>query len=132
MRRLHPDILRQVLEGLHEQGSDAWQDLVSDRVVVNDEFSLSLVIARCMPTPTGLLRWKLRFDTSLMPDITIVVRMDADNRLPLDFYLFPRLDVASDRVRLAEDNGLSLDAYRFDTLDYLYDIAAPVSIVEAA
>ncbi len=53
-----------------------------------------------------------------MPDITIVVRMDADNRLPLDFYLFPRLDVASDRVRLAEDNGLSLDAYRFDTLDY--------------
>jgi hypothetical protein len=35
-------------------------------------------------------------------------------------------------VRLAEENGLSLDAYRFDTLDYLYDIAAPVSIVEVA
>ena len=132
LRRLHPDILRQVLDGLREQGSDAWQDLATNRVVVNDEFSLSIVIARCTPTPTGLLRWKLRFETSLMPDITIVVRMDADNRAPLDFYLFPRLDVASDRVRLAEENGLSLDAYRFDTLDYLFDIAAPVSIVEAA
>jgi hypothetical protein len=33
---------------------------------------------------------------------------------------------------LAEDNGLSLDAYRFDTLEYLYDIAAPVRIAEAA
>mgnify|MGYP006160080257 CR=1 FL=1 len=29
-------------------------------------------------------------------------------------------------------HGLSFDAYRFDTLDYLYEIAAPVSIAEAA
>ncbi|MGH3707259.1 MAG: hypothetical protein ACRDRQ_03955 [Pseudonocardiaceae bacterium] len=121
-----------MLDGLREQGSEAWQDLETDRVIVNGEFSLSVVIARCQTTSTGLLRWKLRFDTSVMPDITVVVRMDTDNRAPLDFYLFPRLDVASDRVRLAEDNGLSLDAYRFDTLDYLYDIAAPVRIAEAA
>tara|TARA_R110000782_G_scaffold270373_1_gene370640 strand:- start:7933 stop:9507 length:1575 start_codon:yes stop_codon:yes gene_type:complete len=132
LRKLHPDVLQQVLDGLREQGSEAWQDLETDRVIVNGEFSLSVVIARCQTTSTGLLRWKLRFDTSVMPDITIVVRMDTDNRAPLDFYLFPRLDVASDRVRLAEDNGLSLDAYRFDTLDYLYDIAAPVRIAEAA
>ncbi|MFA7588507.1 MAG: recombinase, partial [Novosphingobium sp.] len=32
----------------------------------------------------------------------------------------------------AEENGLSLDAYRFESLDYLYEIAAPVSIAEAA
>ncbi len=132
LRRLHPDILQQVLEGLREQGSNVWQELTTDRVIVNGEFSVSIVIVRCTPTQTGLLRWKLRFDTSLMPDITIVVRMDSNNRAPLDFYLFPRLDVASDRVRLAEENGLSLDAYRFDTLDYLYDIAAPVSVAEAA
>jgi len=79
-----------------------------------------------------LLRWKLRFDTSLGTDITIVVRMDSANRAPLDYYLFPRIDIASDRVRLAEENGLSLDAYRFESLDYLYEIAAPVSIAEAA
>ncbi len=132
LRKLHPDVLRQVLDGLREQGSEAWQDLGTDRVIVNGEFSVSVVIVRCITTPTGLLRWKLRFDTSLMPDITIVVRMDASNRSPLDFYLFPRLDVVADRVRLAEENGLSLDAYRFENLDYLYEIAAPVSIAEAA
>ncbi|MBY0303588.1 MAG: recombinase family protein [Sphingomonas sp.] len=132
LRKLHPDVVLQVLDGLREQGSEAWQDLETDRVIVNGEFSLSVVIVRCLTTPSGLLRWKLRFDTSVMPDITIVVRMDTENRTPLDFYLFPRLDVATDRVRLAEDNGLSLDAYRFDSLDYLYDIAAPVRIAEAA
>ena len=132
LRQMHPDVLRQVLDGLRGQGSDAWQDLSSDSVIVNGEFSLSIVIVRCLATPTGLLRWKLRFDTSAMSDITIVVRMDTANRAPLDFYMFPRIDVTSERLRMAEDNGLSLDAYRFDTLDYLYEIAAPVSIAEAA
>jgi len=132
LRQMHPDVLRQVLDGLRGQGSEAWQDLTTDSIIVNGEFSLSIVIVRCLVTPTGLLRWKMRFDTSAMSDITIVVRMDIDNRAPLDFYLFPRIDVTSERLRMAEDNGLSLDAYRFDTLDYLYEIAAPVSIAEAA
>jgi len=91
-----------------------------------------VVTVRCKKKPTGLLRWKIRFDTSRMPDITIVVRMDTANRAAFDYYLFPRLDLVADRLRLAEDNGLSLDAYRFDTLDLLYEIAAPIAIAEAA
>ena len=67
-----------------------------------------------------------------MPDITLVVRMDASNRQPFDYYLFPSLDVAAERVRLAEDNDLLLDAYRFDALDFFYEIAAPVRVAEAA
>lgn len=132
LRKLHPDILRDVLDGLRATGSDAWQDLQTDRVIVNGEFSLSVVVARCIETPTGLLRWKLRFDTSLAPDITIVVRMDSANRAPLDYYLFPRIDMLSEKLRLGEDNALGLDAYRFDDLDLLYDIATPVPLAEAA
>ncbi len=100
LRKLHPGILREVLDGLRATGSDAWQDLEADRIVVNGEFSVSLVIARCIETPTGLLRWQLRFDTSLAPDITIVVRMDSANRAPLDYYLFPRIDMLSEKLRL--------------------------------
>ena len=132
LRRLHPDIVRDILSGLQAQGSDAWQDLASDSIRVNGEFSLAIVLVRCTPTPTGLLRWKIRFDTSHLADITVVVRMDMHNRAPFDYYLFPRIDVASERLRLAEDNDLHLDAYRFDTLDFFYDITAPVAIPEAA
>ncbi|EQB00604.1 hypothetical protein L286_17625 [Sphingobium sp. HDIP04] len=131
LRKLHPEILRQVLDGLKATGSDAWQDLQTDRVIVNNEFSLGVVVARCVEAPTGLLRWQLRFDTSLAPDITIVVRMDSANRAPLDYYLFPRIDMFSEKLRLAEDNALGLDAYRFDDLDLLYEIAKPVPLAEA-
>lgn len=132
LRRLHPDLVSAVIEGLKAEGSDAWRDPASDHIRVNGEFSLSVVIVRCTPTPLGTLRWKIRFDTARMPDITVVVRMDTSNRAPFDYYLFPRMDVAASRLRLAEDNGLSLDAYRFEALDYLYEIAAPVRIAEAA
>lgn len=132
LRQLHPDIVRDILTGLTAEGSDAWLDLASDHIRVNNEFSLSVVIVRCTTTPAGSRRWKIRFDTSQMPDITVVVRMDTSNRAPFDYFLFPRIDIASSRLRLAEDNGLGLDGYRFEALDYLFEIAAPVMIAEAA
>ncbi len=132
LRQLHPSILREVLDGLQASGSEAWREDESDRGIVNGEFSVSVVIARCFETPTGLLRWKLRFDASLAPDITVVVRMDRTNRAPFDYYLFPRLEKLADKVRLSEDNALTLDAYRFDDLDLLYTIAAPIPLPEAA
>lgn len=132
LRRLHADVILEVLGGLSALGSTASKAGVDARFRVNDEFFLSVVIARCQSTPTGLLRWKLRFDTSLNPDITVVVRMDQCNRVPLDYYLFPRLDLAAERIKLAEDNDLGLDAYRFEDLAYFYEIAAPVRIAEAA
>ena len=120
------------MAGLRDAGATVRHAEESDLLDVNGEFSLSVVIARCKETPAGALRWRLRFDTGLKPDITIAARMDAHNRRPLDFYLFPRIDVASVQIRLAEENGLSLDGYRFETLDVLYELAAPVHIREVA
>ena len=103
-----------------------------DLIAVNNEFSLSVVIARCRRTPAGSLRWRLRFDTGLRPDITVAVRMDSENRKPFDYYLLPRIDIAKARLNLAKDNQLQLDAYRFDTLDLLFDLARRTSLLEAA
>src|SRR3546814_8868524 len=82
---MHPEIFSQVLDGLRQAGSDVSEIDGSAQVHVNGEISVSVIIVRCMSTPTGLLRWKLRFDTSLAPDITVVVRMNQTNRLPLDY-----------------------------------------------
>lgn len=131
LRKLHPEILHHVQDGLQASGSALLRDTGTDLVLVNGEFSLSVVIARCNETPTGLLRWQIRFDTTLAPDITVVVRMDSGNRAPLDYYLFPRIDAFSEKLRLAEDNALGLDAYRFDDPGILYEIARPVRLDEA-
>src|SRR3546814_12277599 len=106
-------------------GSDVSEIDGSAQVHVNGEISVSVIIVRCMSTPTGLLRWKLRFDTSLAPDIPVVVRMNQTNRLPLDYYLFPRLYIVSERLNLSEEKGLPLAAYRFDDLDNFYENDPP-------
>jgi DNA invertase Pin-like site-specific DNA recombinase len=132
LRRLHPDIIREIMTRLHAVGATVSYEDDTDHLMVNGEFSLAVVIARCKETPTGALRWRLRFDTGHNPDITVAVRMDARNKHPLDYYLFPRIDRAAEKVRLAEENALSFDAYRVEALDLLYELATPVRIREAA
>lgn len=132
LRRLYPEMVEEIVAGLSEAGATVRRAEETDLFEVNGEFSLSVVIARCKETPAGAFRWRLRFETGLDPDITIAVRMDARNQRPFDFYVFPRIDVASVQIRLAEENGLSLDAYRFETLDILNELAMPIRIREAA
>ena len=82
------------------------------------------MLSRCQLLDNGRRRWKVRFDTSLTPDITVAVRLDETNQAPLDYYLLPRLDFGQSGIHLADHNGLEFESYRFDSLDYLYGMAA--------
>lgn len=132
LRRLHGDVVADILAGLH--GAGAWTsiDEATDLIRVNDEFTLSLTIARSHQTAAGAYRWRLRFDTSLAPDLTVAIRMDGPNKAPLDYYVLPRIDLAQPRLRLASENGVAIDGYRFEALDGLYALAARTPIPEAA
>lgn len=124
LRQLHPTIVAQAMEGLEAAGGTVVQDPITDLLTINAEFTASIVIVRCFQTAAGSLRWKVRLDTALRPDLTVAIRMDADNVSAHDYYLLPRLDMRDAMLRLAEYNGLSLDAYRFETLDPFYAMAA--------
>jgi hypothetical protein len=132
LRRLHPAIVDEIVDGIRFAGGEVEQEEATDLLLVNGEFSASIVVVRCSATAAGSLRWKVRIDTPLKPDLTVAVRMDAENRKPLDYYLLPRLDMHEAVLRLCEFNGLSLDAYRFDTLGALYQMATRVPIRKAA
>jgi hypothetical protein len=132
LRQLHPRVVAATITEIECIGGRAEQDPATDLLTINDEFTASIVIARCQETTSGSLRWHIRFDTSLRPDITVAVRMDSRNREPFDYYLLPRLDMTLPRLRLAEHNGVSLDAYRFETLEPLYGMAARVHLLEVA
>lgn len=124
LRKMHPDIMNTVVEGIHQAGG--WVDRDDDTgiLTVNDEFFLSVVIARCSQTPAGSLRWKLRLEDAVEPSLTVAVRMNVENSEPRDYYILPRFEMRDAFLRLCEWNGLSLDAYRFDSLDFLYGMAA--------
>lgn len=124
LRQLYPSVLSDIVTGIRTTGGSVFIDPDSDLLTINSEFTASIVIARCFQTMGGSLRWKLRLDSPLNPDITIAVRMSDANDIARDFYILPRLDMKAALLRLAEYNGLSFDAYRFDDLSVFYRMTA--------
>ena len=132
LRLMHPKVIADVIGNIRQLGGAINTDPTTDLFVVNDEFTAALVIARCRQKHSGAFRWLIRMDTGLNPDITVAVRMSADNQTPLDYYLLPSLDMTFEKLLLAEDNAVSLDTYRFVTLDFFFGMARRARIPEAA
>jgi len=132
LRRLHPEIIGQTERSIEELGGAVRRDPATDLLTLNGEFTVSLVLSRCQQLDNGRRRWKVRFDASLAPDITVAVRLDGTNRTALDYYLLPRLDFGQPGIHLAEHNGIEFESYRFETLEYLYSMAERRRIRRAA
>ena len=132
LRQLHPRVVAEAEAKIAAIGGAVVRDPATDLLRVNDEFSVSLILSRCHTYDSGSHRWKVRFDTSLRPDITVAIRLDPENQVPLDYYLLPRLDFGSARINLAEQNAIEFESYRFDKLDYLYGMAGRTRLRRAA
>lgn len=132
LRNSFPAVRDGVLAGIRSTGATAEIDPLSDLILINDEFHISLALVRCTETANGRLRWTVKLDTGLIPDISIAVRMDRANQEPQDYYVLPSLDLTIGKLRLAEDNAFALDAYRFTSLDAFYSLCRRTPFWEAA
>jgi hypothetical protein len=132
LRGMHRQAVSDTVQAIEQAGGEVRIDPETDLLIVNDEFTTSIIIGRCLTTSTGAQRWKLRLDAHLRPDITVAIRMDAANLAPLDYYLLPRIDIAQPRLHLSDENGFLLDAYRFDSVETFFDLAARSRIRGAA
>jgi DNA invertase Pin-like site-specific DNA recombinase len=132
LRRMHPAIVADMITEVGRVGGSVDRNPITDLITINREFTISLIVARCQQTNGGNSRWHIRFDTGLKPDMTIAVRMDRANAAPLDYYLLPRIDILTRRLRLAEHNGILLDAYRFETLEPFFGMVKRAKLMEVA
>jgi DNA invertase Pin-like site-specific DNA recombinase len=132
LRRTHAEHCEALVTRLRQCGASVDQDPITDLFIINKEFSISFVVARCQPTAGGTTRWNLRFDTSLRPDVTIAARLDPDNKTVRDYYLFPGIDLFASRLQLRRENGILIDLYRFDDLRFLVSMAGRRPIERAA
>ncbi|MDH7639964.1 recombinase family protein [Sphingomonas oryzagri] len=133
LRLMHPGIVADTAAEIERIGGAVAVDPATDLMRVNDEFSVSLVLARCFETAGGSRRWKIRLDAGLAPDITVAVRMSPGNERPRDYYLLPWIDLGgNDALRLADENGTRLDAYRADDLGPLYHLSRRFRLGHAA
>ena len=132
LRKMYPDVVEGVIRNIQTLGGKVHRDVATEFLSGKNAIKVSLVICRCAPPPAGTTRWKIQLDSSLMPDITIAVRMEPDNRQILDYYLIPAIDVENPQIRLTENNHFSLDAYRFDDLEPFFMLAERAALPEAA
>jgi DNA invertase Pin-like site-specific DNA recombinase len=132
LRALHPGLVDDLVGRLYAVGATVSRDAATDLLLINGEYTATLLLSRCRQTAAGSLRWLARVDQRLAPDITILARMDAANGRPADYYLLPLMDIAAPRLLLCECNGAALDTYQFDTLDYFFTLAARRAIEVAA
>jgi DNA invertase Pin-like site-specific DNA recombinase len=132
LRAMHAQVVTDAVEQIRSLGGHVEVAPVSQLMTINHEFTVSLVISRCLELLSGAFRWNIRLDCGLNADITVAVRMDQGNHEALDYYLLPRMSVAPRKLRLREDNGLSLDAFRYDSLAALFEFAKRVPIGRAA
>jgi hypothetical protein len=120
---MYPGLIGDLTRRLGETGATVAHDARTDLLVINGEYSAAVVLCRCRATPAGSLRWVVRLDRRVAPDITVLARMDPANARPADYYLLPLMDVATPRLVLCEANGAYLDTYQFDTLDQFAALA---------
>jgi DNA invertase Pin-like site-specific DNA recombinase len=132
LRKMHSDAVADVIGQIEDLGGVVRKDDATDLLTINDEFSASIVVARSWQTSAGAMRWLIRFDLDLSPDITVAMRMDAANATAMDYYLLPLIDLEIERLRLAEHNGAHLDTYRFDDLGFFFGMAERAKIWMAA
>ena len=132
IRKMHPEIIAGVMKEILGLGATVRQDLANDLLIINEEVSASLIICRCTQSTAGNNRWKLQFDTGLRPDITIAIRLAANNRDVLDYFLIPALDVENADIRLRDQNHVALDAYRFDDLDAFFLLTERAGLADVA
>jgi DNA invertase Pin-like site-specific DNA recombinase len=132
LRQMHPELVAQAESRIAELGGNVARDATTDLLWVNREFTVSIVLARCTVYDAGRARWKVRLDTGLHPDVSVVVRLTSSNKEVLDYYLLPHLDFGGPRLNLADQNPVEFESYRFETLDYLYAMAERARIRFAA
>jgi DNA invertase Pin-like site-specific DNA recombinase len=132
LRTLYPQLVDDIVRRLDAVGASVTRDATSDLLLINGEYSATMVLSRCRQTPAGSLRWLIQMRRRLVPDITILVRMDAANQRPADYYLLPIMDIDTPKLLLCEANGAHLDTYQFESLDYFAGMAARRKIETAA
>lgn len=132
LRAWRPSVVSSVFDMLGTTARSVERSPETDLLTINAEWTASVVLARCHRQASGSLRWDVRFDMDLVPDITVAVRLDEENKEARDYYLVPRLDMATWPRHLGYENSPLIDGYRFDSLAILSELAARARLREAA
>lgn len=132
LRERFPKIFNETQQKIEAVGGRVSVDSNTQLILVNEEFTVSIVLCRCQLVGATRRRWQVRFDFSLFPDITVAVRMLPGENEVLDYYLFPMIDLVAPNLRLGDTNPKELELYRFESLEILSALSKRFHLSSAA
>ncbi|MES0049280.1 recombinase family protein [Mesorhizobium sp. M0053] len=90
---------------------------------VNEEFCVAIWIAQYRIMVGGYPRWPFWKRGIIGPDVTILIRMEADNQSIRDYLIAPAHEAQSACGALKAENGARLNAFLFPSLDPVVEMA---------
>lgn len=132
LKTLQGTLVATIVEQFTASGALAEPDGETGFLRINEQYTVGFLLTRSRQTAGGALRWLVDLEDDCRADVTVVVRMDASNDQPVDYFLLPRAGIEEGRLRLQEHNGIDVDTYRFDTLAYLVALGGRTNAEEAA
>jgi hypothetical protein len=108
-------LVSEIVAAVTKASASVRQDDPRGLIVVNEELTLSIAIARCFRTRSGL-RWRIPRRADRGADVTILARMAESNAAVRDYYFLPRCGGVLPTGSMPEHNGVELDSFRYDRL----------------
>jgi Recombinase len=115
------NIISAILQAIKSCGADLQSIDPYGLLAINNEFTASVKVARCVHNRAAN-GWKVSFDRSLPPDLTLIVRMAAGNESILDYYVLPSTNIPSKALYIGEHTTMALNSFRFDNLDFFLSL----------
>jgi DNA invertase Pin-like site-specific DNA recombinase len=131
LKRHQSALIDSIVEKMEGCGSTIRRASGHGLLTVNEEFTVSIRIARCHQRRYGH-QWIIRFDRSQHADISVLVRLEAGNECILDYFVFPSAEIIEKHLRLTHHNRVAMDAYRFDDLKFFLALCRRTTIEGAA
>jgi DNA invertase Pin-like site-specific DNA recombinase len=122
IRKRHRDLCAMVKASLRSLDATVEDQDESDTLLINGQFTISIVLCYCNETPSGN-RWLVRLNGPSTPDITLAARLGTGNAEILDYFLLPSSDRSVKKIWLTAENQCRLEVFRFENLDFFLSLA---------
>ena len=101
------NIISAILQAIKSCGAELQSIDPYGLLSINNEFTASIKVAGCVHNRPGN-GWKVSFDRTLPPDLTLIVRMAAGNESILDYYVLPSTDIPSKALYIGEHMTMAI------------------------
>ncbi|EDW0111019.1 recombinase family protein [Salmonella enterica] len=128
LRKSYSDLIESFKKEIENCNCKIEDEPNTQKLIINNNMSVSVIVSKCKKLKSGKFRWKIRLEPGHTSDITIVTRMDSNNKIPVDYFILPKLDFNFTKMFIKENNPALFELYRYDDLNFFYHLLKRVDM----